>query len=527
MGFFATGTLPDGKTQLRPVPASADPLKWLTHTNWNDLCAGVKDLRANMHKATTKGDLLVYDGTTYQRLPVGTNTQVLTADSAQTLGVKWAAGGGGGGGTLAASYVLASTASDNVLPLSNADGPLVLRDAATPITGPMFQLTDNGGAVLDFVSFGATQTQWIRSGVADGGSAVAFGVRSNNTLANAAAKIFSAMNNATERFAVMANGDLIGAKLGQNTSQVHTVPVVASDTFALLGATQTLAAKTLTAPVINGATSASGNFDLSGSSGTMKTTSGAFTVVASSMTIQNSLTTDTVYVRNSSVGTTVGAVGLTLENLTAATAGNQKYSPALVWTGQGWKTNATAASQTVQYAAQLIPIEGAANPDATLIFYKQINGGGWSQANINGYGYQGQSDQSALGAASTSSTTYVDVGNGSSTGFASWTAPAAPATRTYTLRVTVRAFMSVLGSNATAQFQVLQDGATISGHPTNINRMSARQAGDYETCTFDVAVPQTLGTAHVYKLQWKVVSGDTTINVTAGVGQLQFYLTGG
>lgn len=44
---------------------------------------------------TTKGDLLVNDGTSNVRLPVGTNNYVLTADSTQSSGVKWAAGGGG------------------------------------------------------------------------------------------------------------------------------------------------------------------------------------------------------------------------------------------------------------------------------------------------------------------------------------------------------------------------------------------------------------------------------------------------
>ena len=45
---------------------------------------------------TTKGDLYGFD-TANARIPVGSNGQVLTADSTQTLGVKWAAGGGGGG----------------------------------------------------------------------------------------------------------------------------------------------------------------------------------------------------------------------------------------------------------------------------------------------------------------------------------------------------------------------------------------------------------------------------------------------
>jgi len=43
---------------------------------------------------TTKGDLHGYD-TGQNRIPVGTNDHVLTADSAQALGVKWAAAAGG------------------------------------------------------------------------------------------------------------------------------------------------------------------------------------------------------------------------------------------------------------------------------------------------------------------------------------------------------------------------------------------------------------------------------------------------
>ena len=46
---------------------------------------------------TTKGDLIVGDGTDNIRLAVGTNDYVLTADSAEATGVKWAAASGGGG----------------------------------------------------------------------------------------------------------------------------------------------------------------------------------------------------------------------------------------------------------------------------------------------------------------------------------------------------------------------------------------------------------------------------------------------
>src|SRR3990167_29494 len=46
---------------------------------------------------TTKGDLVVHNGTDSIRLPVGTNGQILEADSTQAAGVKWAAAAAGSG----------------------------------------------------------------------------------------------------------------------------------------------------------------------------------------------------------------------------------------------------------------------------------------------------------------------------------------------------------------------------------------------------------------------------------------------
>lgn len=60
---------------------------------------------------TTKGDIIVEDGTNAIRVAVGANDQVLTADSAQASGVKWAAAAGGGAGLVFLSEVTASASA--------------------------------------------------------------------------------------------------------------------------------------------------------------------------------------------------------------------------------------------------------------------------------------------------------------------------------------------------------------------------------------------------------------------------------
>lgn len=54
---------------------------------------------------TTKGDLIVNDGTNDIRLAVGTDAFVLTADSTQASGIKWAAASGGSGSPVVVSAV--------------------------------------------------------------------------------------------------------------------------------------------------------------------------------------------------------------------------------------------------------------------------------------------------------------------------------------------------------------------------------------------------------------------------------------
>lgn len=70
--------------------------------------------------------------------------------------------------------------------------------------------------------------------------------------------------------------------------------------------------------------------------------------------------------------------GLQLYNTTAATSGNQQYSPAIHLEGQGWKTTATAASQPVDWQCLVEPVQGTANPSSNLMCQYAVNNGSYT-----------------------------------------------------------------------------------------------------------------------------------------------------
>lgn len=136
---------------------------------------------------------------------------------------------------------------------------------------------------------------------------------------------------------------------------------------------------------------------------------GAASITSGTISGLTSLSSAAITATTTSLGTTPTA-GATLVNTTAAAAGAQQVSPGLVWTGQGWKTNATAASQQVDFKAYVLPVQGSSAPTGTWTLQSAINGGafstvlgvsssgavtlagdlyGPSSANLNIYGHSG------------------------------------------------------------------------------------------------------------------------------------------
>ena len=136
---------------------------------------------------------------------------------------------------------------------------------------------------------------------------------------------------------------------------------------------------------------------------TLPTVGTAYVVSLSSTTV--SWLGGPLYLEKNAISTTTTS-GLSLVNNTAAATGVQQYSPGLSFIGQGWKTNATAASQSVEVRSELRPVEGAAAPTGYLAIARRVNEGAWGD--VVGFG-------SGANASGTGAGQQLLVGRGSAT----------------------------------------------------------------------------------------------------------------
>lgn len=107
--------------------------------------------------------------------------------------------------------------------------------------------------------------------------------------------------------------------------------------------------------------------------------SSAYDEVNNRLGIGITTATTKIHVETNALGITqTESSGILLDNATAATNGAQQISPALELKGRGWKTAATAGSQTVAFRQYVLPEQNITNPTGALIFQSSVNGASYT-----------------------------------------------------------------------------------------------------------------------------------------------------
>jgi hypothetical protein len=111
------------------------------------------DAKIAKSTATTKGDLLAATASaTVARLAVGANNTVLTADSAEATGLKWATPAAGGMTLISTTSLTGSTITLSSIPATYNNLQLVIRGFKSTTDGESYNLRFNGVTTNNYVA---------------------------------------------------------------------------------------------------------------------------------------------------------------------------------------------------------------------------------------------------------------------------------------------------------------------------------------------------------------------------------------
>lgn len=229
-------------------------------------------------------------------------------------------------------------------------------------TQAVLKLTSDGGSIQDKTyTFGQTLFT-APGGLNAAGGAFTVDGSGNLTVAGCtgcgASAAFSAITSGTNTTAAMVVGT--GGSLAATGSGTITATAVPVGGISGLGiGVATFLATPSSANLASALTDGTGS---------------GVAVFGTSPTLATPAITTSATLTRTSIGTT-SADGYVLRNTTAAAAGAQQFSPRMHWTGNGWKTNATAASQQVDWFADIQPVQGTANPMNNLVLSASTAGG--------------------------------------------------------------------------------------------------------------------------------------------------------
>lgn len=193
---------------------------------------------------TTKGDLYTYS-TTDARLPVGTNGQVLQADSTAATGLKWATASAGALTLISTTTLSGATTNIDGVFTSTYDNYRVdvAMDSNTGVGAMTMQFRASGTATTTGYYFGLYQIDWGGTGATASNGSNQSSARIGTTFNGAPSPVTMTIFNPNRALRTTFQGLSLGADTGVSGSQMFMGGFQSGTTqfdgFSIVGGSQT------------------------------------------------------------------------------------------------------------------------------------------------------------------------------------------------------------------------------------------------------------------------------------------------